>query len=87
MRTNNKRSFLMALAFSVTVATSLTGLSLTAQTRESSLDQVCSHATWPMIPNECLSGADNDRIVRAVATRTAVAQPETTAQRFALAFN
>lgn len=83
----NKRSVLMALAFSVTVATGLTGLSLAGQTRESNLDQVCSHATWPMIPDKCLSGADNDRTVRAVATRTAVAQPETMTQRFALAFN
>jgi hypothetical protein len=87
MRTNNKRSILMALAFSVTAAGGLTGLSLTGHTSESSLDQACSHATWPMIPNQCLSGADNDRTVRAVATRTAIEQPESMAQRFALAFN
>ncbi len=83
----NKRSFLLALAFAVTVAAGLTGLSLSGQTRESNLDQACAHATWPMIPVQCLEGADTGRTVRTVATRTAVAAPQPMARRFALAFN
>ena len=83
----NKRSFLLALAFSVTVAASLTGLSLTGQTRESSLDQACAHSTWPAIPARCLDGADSGRSARTVATRAAVERPDPLAARFALAFN
>ena len=83
----NKRSLLMTLAFSGTVAAGLTGLSLTGQTRESSLDQACAHSTWPTIPAQCLDGVDSGRSVRTVATRTAVEQPEPVAARFALAFN
>ena len=83
----NKRSFLMAVAFAATVAAGLTGLSMSGQTKESSLDDACAHATWPTIPAACLTGADNGRTVRMVATRTAVGAPETAAERFALAFN
>ena len=83
----NKRSFLMTVAFAATVAAGLTGLSMSGQTKESSLDSACAHTAWPMIPAACLTGADNDRTVRVVQTRTAVAQPETVAERFALAFN
>ncbi len=83
----NKRTFLMASAFAVTVAAGLTGLSMSAQTKESPLADACAHATWPMIPGQCLSGGDGDRTVRTVATRTAVALPETMGERFALAFN
>jgi hypothetical protein len=83
----NKRSVLMAVAFAATVAAGLTGLSLTGQTKESNLDDACAHATWPLIPAACLTGADNGRTVRVVQTRTAVAQPETIGERFALAFN
>ena len=83
----NKRSFLLALAFSVTVAAGLTGLSLSGQTRESNLDQVCAHATWPTIPSQCLDGSDGGRSVRLVTTRAAVEPSEPLATRFALAFN
>ena len=83
----NKRSFLLAFAFAVTVAAGLTGLSMAGQTKESPFAQACAHATWPMIPAQCLAGADADRTVRTVATRTAVVAPETMGERFALAFN
>jgi hypothetical protein len=83
----NKRSLLTVLAFSVTVAAGLTGLSLSGQTRESSLDQACAHATWPTIPVQCLDGADADRSVRMVATRASVDEHEPPAERFALVFN
>ena len=83
----NKRSFLMAVAFAATVAAGLTGLSMSGQTKELSLDDACAHTAWPMIPAACLAGADNDRTVRVVQTRAAIAQPETAAERFAFAFN
>ncbi len=83
----NKRSLLLATAFAVTVAAGLTGLSLSSQSRESSLDQACAHATWPQIPAQCLDGADAGRSVRMVETRAAVGGPETIGERFALAFN
>ncbi len=83
----NKRSMLLAVAFALTVAAGLTGLSMSGQSKESSLTEACAHATWPMIPAPCLAGADNGRAVRTVATRTAVAGPETMSERFALAFN
>jgi hypothetical protein len=85
--TREKRSILMTAAFAVTVAAGLTGLSMSAQTKESHLDQACAHATWPMIPSQCLTGEDAGRTVRDVATRTAVAAPETISDRFAFAFN
>ena len=83
----NKRSFLMAFAFAATVAAGLTGLSMSGQTKESSLDDACAHTAWPMIPAACLAGADNGRTVRVVQTRSAIAQTETADERFALAFN
>ncbi len=83
----SKRNILMTVAFAVTVAAGLTGLSMAGQSKESNLDQACVHATWPMIPAQCLEGADSTRTVRTVATRTAVAGPETVTERFALAFN
>jgi hypothetical protein len=83
----SKRRVLMATAFALTVAAGLTGLSMTGQTKESAPGQACAHATWPMIPSECLSGADAGRTVRMVATQIAAARPETMTERFALAFN
>ncbi len=83
----NTRSFLLALAFAVTVAAGTTGLSLSGQSKESSPDPACAQATWPMIPAQCLAGADAERAVRTVATRSAVVPPETMGERFALAFN
>ncbi len=85
--TRTKRSILMTVAFAVTVAAGLTGLTMSAQTKELSLDQACAHAAWPMIPSQCLTGEDAGRTVRTVTTRTAVAAPETINERFALAFN
>jgi hypothetical protein len=84
---SNTRRMLLAAAFAMTVGAGLTGLSMSAQTKESSLDDACAHATWPMIPSQCLAGADSDRLVRTVTTRTAIARPETQAERFAFAFN
>ena len=81
------RGFLLALAFSVTVAAGVTGLSMAGQSKETSVDPACVHTTWPMIPAECLAGADTSRTVRPVYTRTAVTPPQTMAQRFASAFN
>ena len=79
----NKRSFLMASAFAVTVAAGLTGLSMSGETKESSLDQACAHATWPMIPAACLAGADTGRSVRMVtpAQRSDRPKPQTSASR------
>ena len=82
----NKRGVLTAVAFVITVATGLTGLAMSGQTRESNPNQFCAHATWPMIPAQCLQGADRDRTVRTVAA-AAVEEPESMAARFALAFN
>jgi hypothetical protein len=83
----NKRSFLLALAFAVTVSAGLTGLSMSGQSKESPLDEACAHATWPMIPAQCLVGADSNRTVRTVEARAALDRPEAIGQRFALAFN
>ena len=82
----NKRGVLTAVAFVITVAAGLTGLAMSGQTRESNPNQFCAHATWPMIPAQCLQGADRDRTVRTVAA-AAVEEPESMAARFALAFN
>ena len=83
----NTRSFLLALAFAVTVAAGLTGLSMSGQSKEASPAPACAQAIWPMIPADCLAGVDKDRTVRTVATRAAVSAPETMGERFALAFN
>ena len=85
--TMKKRNKLMAAAFAVTVAAGLTGLSMSGQTREANLGQACAHATWPMIPVQCLAGTDQGRSVRTVTTRAAIDAPETMAERFTLAFN
>ncbi len=81
------RSNVLAVAFAATVAAGLTGLSLTGKTRESSIDGLCAQATWPMIPERCLVGADGDRAVRAIAAQSASEQPESMGERFATAFN
>ena len=67
----NWRAVLLAVAFSTTVAAALTGASLSGQTKETSLDDTCTHAAWPLIPAQCLEGAQ-DREIRIVTTRSAV---------------
>mgnify|MGYP000206368371 CR=1 FL=1 len=62
------RSALLALAFSFTVAAGVTGASLSGVTKETSLDDACAHADWPLIPDQCLEGATG-RDVRIVKTR------------------
>ena len=81
------QSPVLAIAFAVTVAAGLTGLSLTGKSQESGDDAVCAQATWPSIPERCLAGADSGRMVRTIAARGPVQQPETMGQRFAIAFN
>jgi hypothetical protein len=81
------QSPVLAVAFAVTVAVGLTGLSLTGKTQESNADAACAQAIWPRIPEQCLAGVDSGRTVRTIAVRSAVEQPETMGQRFAIAFN
>jgi hypothetical protein len=82
----NKRSFMMAGAFAVAVSAAVTGATVSSgQTRETTLDQTCAHATWPLIPAQCLEGADG-RTFRTVHVREPV-ETNTMAMRFALAFN
>jgi hypothetical protein len=59
------RTPLAALAFAVTVAAAVTGLSLRGETRETSLKETCSHAAWPEIPAYCQIGGSG-RTVRMV---------------------
>jgi hypothetical protein len=76
----------MAAAFALTVTAGITGLSMRGETKESPVNQACAHATWPLIPDSCLTGADAGRAVRIVGIHAAAA-PETMSERFALAFN
>lgn len=71
-------SIALAIAAGLTAATVSGG-----QTRETSLDQACSHVAWPMIPAQCLEGAGKQKVRYALAgeaTGTAMAE------RFAVAF-
>jgi hypothetical protein len=60
------RSAVLATAFAVTVAASVTGLSFRAETRETSLAEACAHETWPAIPAHCLTG-DVHHVARVIA--------------------
>jgi hypothetical protein len=82
----SKRGVVIATAFAAAVAAVVTGATMSSgQTKETSLDQSCAHATWPMIPAQCVQGAEG-RTVRVVTTRGPV-ETDTMAARFALAFN
>ena len=77
------RTALVALAFAAIAATGLTAATISGETRETSLDQACSHVAWPMIPAQCLGGAVRQNVRYALAgeaTGTAMAE------RFAVAF-
>ena len=81
------RELILAGAFAAVVAAGATALTVnSAQTQETSLNQACAHVTWPMIPTQCLEGADSNRAFRTVTTRGPV-EYDTMATRFALAFN
>ncbi|MCB1495422.1 MAG: hypothetical protein KDJ86_06530 [Bauldia sp.] len=54
------RQTIVAVTFSATVALGITGATLSGQTKETDLAQVCANATWPMIPAECLEGQQSD---------------------------
>ena len=54
------RQTIVAVTFSATVALGITGATLSGQTKETDLAQVCANATWPMIPTECLDGQSVD---------------------------
>lgn len=77
------RTPLAAVAFAVTAAAAITGLSLRGETRETSLAETCSHATWPEIPAHCQIGGTG-RTVRMVT----VDHPANggISERFAVAF-
>ena len=62
---------LAAVAFAATAALAITGLSLRGETRETSLEEACSHATWPAIPAHCQIGGTS-RTVRTVTADHAV---------------
>ena len=83
----SKRSLFLAAAFAVTVAGGLTGLSMSGETKESVHEQACAHATWPMIPAQCLAGSDADRSVRMLTPAATADWPKSDEQRFASAFN
>jgi hypothetical protein len=71
-------SVALAIAGGLIAATASGG-----QTKETSFDQACAHAAWPMIPAQCLVGAGGQNVRYAVAgeaTGTAMAE------RFAVAF-
>jgi hypothetical protein len=77
------RSALVAMAVALTAATGLTAATIRGETMETSLDQACAHAAWPMIPAQCLDGAAPHAVRYALggeATGTAMAE------RFAAAF-
>ncbi len=82
----NKRSFMVAAAFAMAVSAAATGATVsTGETKETTLDQTCAHAAWPLIPAQCLEGADG-RTFRTVSVRGPV-ETNTMATRFAVAFN
>lgn len=61
------RKVLTAIAFSATVAATLTGFALSGESTEIKTVASCAAADWPMIPAECLEGtpARNVRYVSA----------------------
>ena len=77
------RSAGVATAFAVTVAAAVTGLTPTAETRETSLAVTCAHETWPAIPAHCLTG-NVDQAVRVIAIDSLATRAMRA--RFAVAF-
>jgi hypothetical protein len=55
-----------AAAVGVVAVSAIAAMTLSGQTREQSLSEVCAHADWPYVPAYCLEGA-SDRAVRVVA--------------------
>lgn len=86
--TTRTRQIFVAVAFAATVAAAVTGATLRGETREAeTVAEKCLKADWPLIPAECLDGAD--RTVRVVTGNEAaeirfVAVDMT--ERFAVAF-
>lgn len=78
------RSGFVAVAFAATVGAALTGLSISGETRESSLEEMCKFSAWPNIPAVCLDGQTRNRV-----REIPIVSPErlTMDQRFAAAFD
>jgi len=60
------RGATLATVFALTVAAGITGATYSGITKEASIDEACTHVTWPMIPSYCLEGA-TDRPVRVIS--------------------
>jgi hypothetical protein len=89
------RTAFLSVAFAATVAAAITVASVRGETKETSIDDICATAEWPMIPARCLDGG-RGHDVRVVGPRPAgpevpmagkeLALAEMQA-RFAVAFN
>jgi hypothetical protein len=86
--TTRTRQIFVAVAFAATVAAAVTGATLRGETREAeTVAEICAQADWPLIPAECLDGAD--RNVRIVTGNEAAAVKYVAVDmtdRFAVAF-
>ena len=83
------RQTFVAVAFAAVTAAGITGATLRGETKETNVAAVCAEATWPMIPAECLEGADNDTVRQASANTASTIQyvrADTMNERFAVAF-
>jgi len=56
------RQVLLAIAVSATAAAAITGATLRAETKETSLAEACATMAWPKIPAHCLEGARTNEV-------------------------
>ena len=83
------RQLSVAVAFAAITAAGITGATLRGETKETDLAATCAEATWPMIPTECLEGADNNAVRQASAITAGTTEyvlADTMNERFAVAF-
>jgi hypothetical protein len=76
------RNAAISTALAVTV-TALAGVLAPGETRQASVAEICSHMTWPPLPQYCLIGGST-RPVRVIATDRGPA--DETSARFKAAF-
>lgn len=83
------RQTLVAVTFAAITAAGITGATLQGETKETDLAATCAEAAWPMIPAECLEGAENIDVRQAAANGAATTRfvlADTIDDRFAVAF-
>jgi hypothetical protein len=89
------RAVFLSIAFAATVAAAITVASVRGETKETSIDEICATADWPMIPARCLDGGRGHEVrvvgVRRAAPEASIAGNELALAemkaRFAVAFN